>query len=91
MGERAPIPVLITSYIDTRDQHNAGQRREDANQFLYSKFLYAEQCSKYQSPDTCRGLSISTKKQEGKNILLLVDVRMVELATVVYSRHAATK
>ena len=35
-------------------------------------------------------MSSSYRQDYGKD-LLLVDVRMVELATVVYSRHAATK
>lgn len=94
MGERSPVLVLVTSYVDARDQYDAGQRSEYANKFLYGELLYAEQCTKNQSPDTYCNVSMCTRiasERERGAILLLVDVNMVELATVVYSRHAATK
>ena len=91
MGKRSPILVLVSTYVDARDQYDAGQRSKYANELLYGEFLYTEQCPEDQSPDTYRNVSFRTKMTKRGAILLLVDVNIVELATVVYSRHAATK
>ena len=91
MRKRSTVLVLITGNINTRNQYDATERSKNANKFLDGKLFDSEECSKEKSPNTYVYKPMNKERGIRCQCLLLVDVNIVELATVVYSRQAATK
>ena len=84
MGEKAAV-LVVTGQVVDRGQNDSSNGAQNTKKLLYRKFFNVDQRAEDQSPDTymiisCCCCLFNSLPDE---YLLLVDVSMVELATLV--------